>query len=113
MLSHGQRQRLALARALLLQPSLLILDEATNSLDLDNEENILNTVRALGVTTLLISHRPSAIRFADEIYVLKAGTIKAEAAPEKREADPPPAAKDDNGFGGRLSLRTCATDIRC
>jgi ATP-binding cassette subfamily C protein len=77
MLSHGQRQRLALARALLLQPALLILDEATNSLDLDNEQRILEVVRGLGVTTILISHRPSAVRVADRVYVLEHGRIQA------------------------------------
>ncbi len=78
MLSHGQRQRIALARALLLRPALLILDEATNSLDLENEEGILRTAAGLQgrVTTLLISHRPSAMRFADAVYVLEAGTIR-------------------------------------
>jgi ABC-type bacteriocin/lantibiotic exporter with double-glycine peptidase domain len=76
MLSHGQRQRIALARALLLEPSLLILDEATNSLDIDNEENILGLVRGLGVTSILISHRPSAVRFADRVYVLERGSVK-------------------------------------
>jgi ATP-binding cassette subfamily C protein len=75
MLSHGQRQRIALARALLLQPSLLILDEATNSLDLENEQNILDVVRALGVTTILISHRPSTVRIADRVYLLEAGRV--------------------------------------
>lgn len=78
MLSHGQRQRIALARAFLLKPSLLILDEATNSLDLENEESILSTVRQLGtdVSTLLISHRPSAVRFADTVIVLEKGRVK-------------------------------------
>ncbi len=78
MLSHGQRQRIALARAFLLQPQLLILDEATNSLDLENEENILRTIRENQphVTTLLISHRPSAVRAADNIYLLEAGKVK-------------------------------------
>ena len=71
MLSHGQRQRLALARAFLLQPALLILDEATNSLDLENEESVLRAVA--GMTVLLISHRPSALRKADRIYVLADG----------------------------------------
>ncbi len=81
MLSHGQRQRIALARALLLKPALLILDEATNSLDLENEEGILRTVAGLKgrVTTLLISHRPSAMRFADEVYTLEAGTVRETA----------------------------------
>ncbi len=75
MLSHGQRQRIALARALLLRPELLILDEATNSLDLENEANILRTVRenGRGVTTLLISHRPSAVEIADVVYFLEDG----------------------------------------
>jgi len=76
MLSHGQRQRVALARALLLRPALLILDEATNSLDLENEENILGVVKGLGVTTLLISHRPSAVAVADRVYVLERGRVK-------------------------------------
>ena len=75
MLSHGQRQRLALARAFLLQPELLILDEATNSLDLENEEAVLRTVS--GKTVLLISHRPSALRMADWIYVLQDGRVRA------------------------------------
>ena len=88
MLSHGQRQRIALARALLLKPALLILDEATNSLDVENEEAILRTVAALKgrVTTLLISHRPSAMRFADAVHVLEAGVVQGAtevpAAPE-------------------------------
>ncbi len=76
-LSHGQRQRIALARALLLKPELLILDEATNSLDLENEEAILKTVRGgRRVTTLLISHRPSAVQVADRVYLLAEGRVK-------------------------------------
>ena len=77
MLSHGQRQRIALARALLLKPELLILDEATNSLDLPNEEMILKTVAATGggLTVLLISHRPSAMGIAQRIYRLEDGQL--------------------------------------
>ena len=83
MLSHGQRQRIALARAMLLKPSVLILDEATNSLDLENEQSILRTVKERGnsVTTLLISHRPSAVAFADRVYVLDAGGVDGNATP--------------------------------
>ena len=80
MLSHGQRQRIALARALLLKPSLLILDEATNSLDLENEESILRVVKGLGVTTILISHRPSAVAVADRVFVLEKGRVKVSGA---------------------------------
>ncbi len=83
MLSHGQRQRIALARALLLKPSLLILDEATNSLDLENEESILRVVKGLGVTTLLISHRPSAVAVADRVYVLEHGRLKTSGPWDK------------------------------
>lgn len=88
LLSHGQRQRIALARALLLKPALLILDEATNSLDIENEAAILSTVRARGhaLTTLLISHRPSALLFADVIYKLDGGLLAG--APEFAESGP-------------------------
>ncbi len=77
LLSHGQRQRIALARALLRQPGLLILDEATSSLDLENEQRVLDAIRRLqGKTTvLLIAHRISAIQRADMIYVLENGRI--------------------------------------
>ncbi len=75
MLSHGQRQRLALARAFLLEPSLLILDEATNALDGENEEGVLRAVRDAGVAVLLVSHRGSALRGADVVYVLGEGRV--------------------------------------
>ncbi len=80
LLSHGQRQRIALARAFLLKPTLLILDEATNSLDLENEAAILRAVRAHGtaLTTLLISHRPSAVAAADRVYVLQDGQVRPD-----------------------------------
>jgi ATP-binding cassette subfamily C protein len=77
LLSHGQRQRIALARALLRKPTLLILDEATNSLDLDNEKRILDAIERLqGRTTILmIAHRPSAVQRAQTIYVLENGRV--------------------------------------
>jgi len=77
LLSHGQRQRIALARALLRKPAMLILDEATNSLDLDNEKRILDAIERLqGRTTILmIAHRASAIRRAQMIYVVENGRV--------------------------------------
>jgi ATP-binding cassette subfamily C protein len=76
LLSHGQRQRLALARALLRKPSLLILDEATNSLDLENEKRIMDAIERLqGITILLIAHRKSAIQRATMIYLLEDGKV--------------------------------------
>jgi ATP-binding cassette subfamily C protein len=76
-ISHGERQRLALARALLRHPRLLILDEATNSLDAHNEQRILDTIERLrgGLTIVMIAHRIAAVRRADRIYVVERGTI--------------------------------------
>lgn len=76
-LSGGERQRLGLARALLRKPSLLILDEATSSLDSENEKRIQTTIDNLKniITILIISHRLSAIRNADVIYILENGNI--------------------------------------
>nr|MBA3641386.1 ATP-binding cassette domain-containing protein [Acidobacteriota bacterium] len=75
--SGGERQRLALARALLVKPSLLVLDEATSALDSHNEEQILAAVRGLAgtVTTVIVTHRLSAIRRADMIHVVDQGAI--------------------------------------
>lgn len=74
-ISGGERQRLALARALLREPSLLILDEATSALDIDNEARILQAlVRLRGeLTILIIGHSPSLVRHADQVLVLENG----------------------------------------
>lgn len=77
LLSGGERQRIALARALLRKPSLLILDEATSSLDSENEKRILKAIEKLHgeMTILIISHRLSTIRRADIIYVVEEGRL--------------------------------------
>jgi ATP-binding cassette subfamily C protein len=77
LLSHGQRQRIALARALLRRPGLLILDEATSSLDFENEKRILDAIERLQgrATVLLIAHRISAIQRADTIYLIENGSV--------------------------------------
>jgi ATP-binding cassette, subfamily C, bacterial len=77
LVSHGQRQRIALARALLRKPALLILDEATSSLDLENEKRILDAIERLRgrATVLMIAHRVSAIQRAEMIYILENGRV--------------------------------------
>ncbi len=76
-LSGGQRQRLTIARAILADPRVLILDEATSSLDTESESLIQESLKALlkGRTTFVIAHRLSTIRQADQILVIEEGRI--------------------------------------
>ncbi|MFA5384361.1 MAG: ABC transporter ATP-binding protein [Eubacteriales bacterium] len=76
-LSGGERQRIVLARALLRKPSVLILDEATSSLDSENEKRIQQAIENLRgkMTILIVAHRLSTIRNADRILVLEHGQI--------------------------------------
>ncbi|MES2632416.1 MAG: ABC transporter ATP-binding protein [Pseudomonadota bacterium] len=76
-LSGGQRQRIGIARALYGSPQVLILDEATNSLDPETEDAVMEAVRALRgrVTQLIVSHRPSALAHCDRVFYLRRGRL--------------------------------------
>jgi ABC-type multidrug transport system fused ATPase/permease subunit len=79
-LSGGQVQRIALARAILREPELLILDEATSALDTFSEKLIQQAIEDLAgeTTVVIVAHRLSTIRNADYLYVLKEGRIIEE-----------------------------------
>jgi ATP-binding cassette subfamily B protein len=78
-LSGGQRQRLALARAFLTSPKILILDDSTSAIDSDTEDRIQQAIFRVsqGRTTIIITHRLSQIRWADLIVVLRKGKVAA------------------------------------
>jgi len=94
-LSGGQRQRLLIARAVLARPKLLVLDEATSSLEVKVEAEILGALRRSGTTLLLFAHRPEVWALADRIY-----TLDGEGGLEEERREGP----SDVGF-----LRAAAT----
>ncbi|HRD29486.1 MAG TPA: ABC transporter ATP-binding protein, partial [Caulobacter sp.] len=82
-LSGGERQRLAIARALLRRPRLLVLDEATNAIDLPGEADLLARLAALDPrpAMVMIAHRPESLAHCDRVVVIEAGRIVEPTAP--------------------------------
>lgn len=90
-ISGGQRQRLGLARALYAPPSLLVLDEATSSLDAETERAIADTISSLAsrVTTITVAHRLATIRAADVVVYLSGGEVLTQGTFEQVRAQVP------------------------
>jgi ATP-binding cassette subfamily B protein/ATP-binding cassette subfamily C protein len=89
-LSGGQKQRLAIARGILTNPPILILDEATAGLDPVSETNVLDRLleHRQGKTTILITHRPSVVQRADWIVLLDQGKVQMQGTLESLQAQP-------------------------
>lgn len=84
-LSGGERQRISIARALLKDAQIILLDEATASLDAENETKIQAGISELvqGKTVIIIAHRMRTVRNADHIVVLNGGTVSEQGTPEE------------------------------
>lgn len=117
LVSGGERQRLSLARAILRRPRMLVLDEATSSLDSENELRIQQAIESLHeqMTIVIITHRLSTIRQADLIYVIDQGRVVESgswadlmARPAGRFRDLCRAQGIDDPRAGRLDLVTVA-----
>ena len=70
-ISGGEKQRIGIARALINDPELIILDEATSGLDYETENNILKSIKKLRKTSIIVSHRLNALKNCDKIYLIK------------------------------------------
>ncbi|WP_414573866.1 peptidase domain-containing ABC transporter [Nostoc sp. CCY 9925] len=115
-ISGGQRQRLAIARAIVTDPPVLILDESTGALDPVSETQVLDRLieQRQGKTTIMISHRPQVIKRADWIVLLEDGRLKIQGTPEELRHVPGEhlsfldeiySSNNDNGLKSSLVFR--------
>ena len=103
-LSGGERQRISIARALLKNAPIVLLDEATASLDVENETKVQSALSRLlaGKTVLVIAHRMRTVEAADKIVVLKDGTVVEEGSPSEL------LAKEDSVFRRMAQLQSAS-----
>jgi NHLM bacteriocin system ABC transporter ATP-binding protein len=87
-LSTGQRQRIAIARAIVTSPRILLFDEATSALDNETQAIVMKTLERLDATRIVIAHRLSTIQNADRIVVLEAGQLVQDGTYEELMATP-------------------------
>jgi ABC-type multidrug transport system fused ATPase/permease subunit len=108
-LSGGQKQRISIARAVLANPQILLLDEPTSSVEPDSEAAIIAALNRLmtGRTTVVTSHRPSLIAQADVVYVIEQGEVKDSGTPQavrQRNQWFARFMSGANGVGGEVAI---------
>ncbi len=86
--SGGESQRIQIAHALIRDPRILILDEATSWLDAETQSRILDNLSLLTSTRIVVAHRLSTLRRADRIYVMREGKVVQEGSFEELAATP-------------------------
>jgi ABC-type multidrug transport system fused ATPase/permease subunit len=90
-LSGGERQRIMMARAFLMSTDIIILDEATSSVDFESETQIMNAVNTMSakhnITIIIIAHRVSTIKNVDHLIILNKGELINQGSPKKLKYD--------------------------